>query len=143
MIEVKQSPLSDGEFNRGVFAKQDIPQGTLFHEAPVIPYPNEQHEHIEKTLLADYAFNYGANHSALLLGYGMLFNHSYEPNTYYELNFDQHTVDFYAYKDIKAGEELLINYNGEVDNDDPLWFNEDQDEDEEEDEDEQQEVNGK
>jgi SET domain-containing protein len=123
MIEVKTSKLSDGEFNRGVFATRDIAKGQLIHEAPVIPYPNEQHEHIEKTLLADYAFEYGANHTALLLGYGMLFNHSYQPNTYYELNFDNHTVDFFAFTDVKAGEELLINYNGEVDCEDPLWFN--------------------
>lgn len=124
MIEVRSSQISDGEFNRGVFATQDIPKGALIHEAPVIPYPNEQHVHIEKTLLADYTFNYGANHGAILLGYGLLFNHSYTPNAYYDLNFDQHTVDFYAYTDIRAGEEILINYNGEVDCDDPLWFNE-------------------
>lgn len=124
MIEVKTSTLSDGELNRGVFATVDIAKDTLFHEAPVIPYPNEEHVHIEKTLLADYVFNYGANHTAILLGYGMLFNHSYTPNAYYELNFDNHTVDFFAYTDIQAGDELLINYNGEVDIDDPLWFNE-------------------
>ncbi|MGD7054114.1 SET domain-containing protein [Sutcliffiella horikoshii] len=128
MIEVKSSPVSDGEFNRGVFATEDIKVGTLFHSAPVISYPNEQHEHIEKTLLADYAFEYGINHSAILLGYGMLFNHSYEPNARYEINFDEHVFDFFAYKDIKAGEEILINYNGDVDEMDPLWFNMDEEE---------------
>ncbi|MBD2798874.1 SET domain-containing protein-lysine N-methyltransferase, partial [Xenorhabdus sp. 18] len=50
MIEVKTSELSDGEFNRGVFATRDIKKGELIHSAPVISYPNEQHEHIEKTL---------------------------------------------------------------------------------------------
>lgn len=124
MIEIKTSKLSDGELNRGVFATRDIQKGELIHEAPVLPYPNEEHEHIEKTLLADYAFEYGINHSALVLGYGMLFNHSYQPNAVYDINFDNHTFDFFAYKDIKAGEEVLINYNGEVDNEDPLWFNE-------------------
>ncbi|MGE7603098.1 SET domain-containing protein [Peribacillus sp. NPDC097675] len=123
MIEVKNSTLSDGEFNRGVFAKRDIKKGELLHEAPVIAYPNEEHVHIEKTLLADYAFEYGINHTCLLLGYGMLFNHSYTPNATYDINFDQHTFDFFAYTDIKAGEEITINYNGEVDNEDPLWFN--------------------
>ncbi|OXM85615.1 SET domain-containing protein [Paenibacillus rigui] len=122
MIEIKTSPLSNGEFNRGVFATRDIAKGELIHEAPVITYPNEEHDHIEKTILADYVFNFGANHSAILLGFGSLFNHSYEPNATYDLNFEQLTVDFYAYKDITAGEEILINYNGEVDCDDPLWF---------------------
>ena len=123
MIEVKTSTLSDGEFNRGVFATRDIKKGELFHEAPVISYPNEQHHHIEQTLLADYAFEYGINHTAILLGYGMLFNHSYTPNADYEINFDNHTFDFSAYTDIKEGEEILINYNGEIDNNDELWFN--------------------
>lgn len=128
MIEVKISPISDGEFNRGVFATEDIPKGTLFHQAPVIAYPNEQHEHIEKTLLADYAFEYGIGRTAMLLGYGMLFNHSYEPNADYEINFDNQTFDFFAHKDVKAGEELFINYNGEVDNDEELWFNKENEE---------------
>jgi uncharacterized protein len=123
MIQVKTSEISDGEFNRGVFATRDIAKGELIHEAPVLSYPNDQHVHIEKTALADYAFEYGINHSAILLGYGMLFNHSYEPNATYEINFDNHTFDFYAYRDISAGEEIFINYNGEEDNNDPLWFN--------------------
>ncbi|MBP0725252.1 SET domain-containing protein-lysine N-methyltransferase [Bacillus sp. RG28] len=122
MIEIKTSKLSNGEFNRGVFAKRDIAKGELIHEAPVISYPNAEHEHIEKTLLADYAFEYGINHSAILLGYGMLFNHSYTANATYDINFDNHTFDFFAYTDIKAGEEITINYNGEMDNMDPLWF---------------------
>ncbi|MDC3414329.1 SET domain-containing protein [Aquibacillus sp. 3ASR75-11] len=123
MIEVKTSPLSDGEFNRGVFATRAIKKGELIHEAPVIPYPNREHILIEQTILEDYVFEYGKNHTAVVLGYGMLFNHSYKPNCTYDINFPNHTFDFYAYSDIKAGEELLINYNGDVDNNDPLWFN--------------------
>ncbi|MEB4871802.1 SET domain-containing protein [Priestia megaterium] len=122
MIEIKMSTISDGEFNRGVFAKRDIKKGTLIHEAPVIAYPNKEHDFIEKTTLADYAFEYGVNHTAILLGYGMLFNHSYTPNATYEINFDNHTFDFYAYTDIQAGEEILINYNGDEDDQELLWF---------------------
>ncbi|MDW0114498.1 MULTISPECIES: SET domain-containing protein [Sporosarcina] len=126
MIEIKSSSVSDGEFNRGVFATCDIKKGTLLHEAPVLAYPNAEHEHIEKTLLADYAFEYGVNHSALLLGYGMLFNHSYEPNATYSISFEKHTFDFFAYKDIAAGEEILINYNGDEDDKELLWFDKEQ-----------------
>ncbi|MFC7321253.1 SET domain-containing protein [Halobacillus campisalis] len=124
MIEIKTSTLPDEELNRGVFATRDIAKSELIHQAPVIPYPNEEHDFIEKTRLADYAFEYGENHSAFVLGYGMMFNHSYEPNANYKINFENDTFDFYAYRDIKAGEEVLINYNGFVDNEDPLWFNE-------------------
>ncbi|GKV56524.1 SET domain-containing protein-lysine N-methyltransferase [Sporosarcina sp. NCCP-2222] len=122
MIEVKTSTISDGEFNRGVFATCDIKKGTLLHEAPVIAYPNDQHQHIEQTILADYAFEYGINHTAILLGYGMLFNHSYQPNATYEIRFDKHTFDFFAYTDIRAGEEILINYNGDEEDQEKLWF---------------------
>ena len=126
MIEIKTSKLSNGEFNRGVFATRDIKKGELIHEAPVIPYLNEDHEFIEKTILADYVFQYGANHTAILLGYGSLFNHSYTPNATYEINFDHHTFDFYAYTDINSGDEILINYNGDEDCDDILWFMEEE-----------------
>lgn len=126
MIEIKTSTLSNGEFNRGVFATHDRAKGKLIHEAPVIPYPNKQHVFIEKTILDDYVFEYGKNHTAVVLGYGMLFNHSYKPNATYDINFANHTFDFYAYTDIKAGEEILINYNGDVDDKDPLWFNKDE-----------------
>lgn len=138
MIEVKISPISDGEFNRGLFATCDIKKGTLLHEAPVISYPNAEHEHIEKTALADYAFEYGINHSAILLGYGMLFNHSYTPNATYEINFDNHTFDFYAFTDIKKGEEVLINYNGDEDDQELLWFDRDKDDNEDKNQDEDQ-----
>lgn len=94
----------------------------MFHRAPAITYLTEEHEHIEKTILADYAFNFGANHGAIVLGYGSLFNHSYTPNAYYEINFEELAVDFFAYTDIAAQDEILINYNGEVDNNDELWF---------------------
>ncbi len=122
LIQIGASELSGGEFTRGVFATQDIKKGELIHEAPVIAYPNDQHEHIEKTLLADYAFEYGINHTAMLLGYGMLFNHSYHPNATYEISFEKHTFDFYAYTDIEAGKEILINYNGDEEDQEKLWF---------------------
>jgi uncharacterized protein len=122
MIKVMTSPISEGEFNRGVFATEDIPKGTLIHEAPVVPYPNVEHILIQETALADYVYEYGKNHSAVVLGYGMLFNHSFTPNATYDINFDKHTFDYYAYRDITAGEEIFINYNGEVDDETPLWF---------------------
>ena len=130
-IEVKRSSVSDGEFQRGVFATHDIKKGEIIHVAPVIPYPNEQHMLIEHTVLADYVYEYGINHSAVVLGYGMLFNHSYEPNAYYEISFETHTFTYIAHKDIKAGDEIFINYNGDVDIDDPLWFNEEKKSEEE------------
>ena len=108
MIEIKNSPISEGEYTRGVFAQEAIPAGTLFHQAPVLSYPNEQHKHIEKTSLADYAFEFGVGRSAILLGYGMLFNHSYEPNATYEINFENETFDFLPTKILKPAKKFLL-----------------------------------
>ncbi|MCA0969189.1 SET domain-containing protein [Halobacillus litoralis] len=126
MVEIRFSSLDNDDMARGVFATKDFKKGELLHQAPVIPYPNEEHEHIEKTMLSDYAFEYGENHSAFVLGYGMMFNHSYEPNAEYRINFEQHTFDFYAYRDIKKDEQIFINYNGDVDIEDPLWFDQEE-----------------
>ena len=47
---------------------------------------------------------------ALALGYGSLYNHSYQPNARYD---DQPAgaMTFTALRDIRAGEEITINYN--------------------------------
>ena len=111
-----------GSLTEAFFAKEPIAKGTMLHQAPVIAYPNAEHEHIEKTLLADYAFEYGKNHTAMLLGYGMLCNHAYDANARYDINLDNHSFDFFARKDIAAGEEITINYNGDEEDTTPLWF---------------------
>ena len=49
---------------------------------------------------------------ALPLGYGSIYNHSYEPNAS-SLNVVPDIMEFVALKDIQQGEEITINYNGE------------------------------
>ncbi|MCM3766301.1 SET domain-containing protein [Neobacillus niacini] len=119
MIEVKKS-----KYGRGIFATRDIHNGELIHEAPVIVSPSKDYKYLKKTIMMEYVFWWDPDHDecALALGYGSLFNHSYTPNAIFELNFENRTIDFYALIDIKAGEEIFINYNGEPDDDEPLWF---------------------
>lgn len=118
MIEVKKS-----KYGRGIFATRDIHKGERIHEAPVIVSPSKEYKYLKKTIMMEYVFWWEKDDEcALALGYGSLFNHSYTPNAQYELNFAERTIDFYALTDINAGEEIFINYNGEPDADDPLWF---------------------
>ncbi|KZE67148.1 SET domain-containing protein-lysine N-methyltransferase [Fictibacillus phosphorivorans] len=119
MIEIKKS-----RYGRGIFATRSIKKGELIHEAPVIVCPDDQYKKLKKTALRDYYFNWGKNydHVAVALGYGSLFNHSYKPNAKFDNNLKQETVDFYAIKNIKAGEEIFVNYNGDPDDKAPLWF---------------------
>lgn len=119
MIEVKES-----KYGRGVFATCDIQKGELIHEAPVIVSPSKDYRYLKKTIMMEYVFWWNPDHDecALALGYGSLFNHSYTPNALFELNFANKTIDFYALNHIKTGEEIFINYNGEPDDHEPLWF---------------------
>lgn len=96
----------------------------LIEVSPIIISPSSEWEFLEKTVLSNYCFHWGENSedAAIALGYGSLFNHSFTPNaTYY--NNDRHlTLDFYAIADILTGEEITINYNGEPDDQTPVWF---------------------
>ena len=58
----------------------------------------------------------------MALGYVPLYNHSYESNCEYEMDFDNELILIKAVRFIKAGEELFINYNGEWNDRKPLWF---------------------
>lgn len=109
---------------RGVFAATDLSAGSVIEVCPVLLFPNTQLEHMRKTMLDDYYFDWGNDNEwfAIALGYGSLYNHDYHPNAEYGMDFEAHTIDFYALNDIKAGTEILINYNGAPDDQTPVWF---------------------
>lgn len=107
---------------RGVFAKQSIGRGELVERSPIIVFTPEEWEHIEKTVLYDYCFNWGDRQGALALGCGSLYNHSFHPNAKYIKNLREMAIDFLALRDIEAGEEITVNYNGAPGDRDPVWF---------------------
>ena len=88
----------------------------------VVPY--SEREYLEKTVLDNYYYKWGGNleDAALSLGYGSLYNHSYEPNAVYVKNIEEFVIDFVALRDIEEGEEITVNYNGRPDDKSPLWF---------------------
>jgi len=69
----------------------------------------------------NYIFWWGED-KAIALGYGSLYNHSFNPNAYYITNIENDSIDFYSGMDIQKGEEILINYNGDPDDQSPIWF---------------------
>ena len=109
---------------RGVFASRAIRAGEIIEEAPVIVLPGAEIEHLERTVLQDYYFLWGADEedAAILLGVCSLCNHSYEPNAVFELRPESQTIRFVARRDIAAGEEITTNYNGDPANIKPVWF---------------------
>ena len=60
-------------------------------------------------------------HGGLQLGYGSLYNHSYEPNARYDDRAPATKV-FTALRDIRAGEEITVNYGGEPDSEAAVEF---------------------
>lgn len=100
---------------RGIIAEENIKKGQIIERCPVIVYTYEEAEIIRPTLIEQYSFAWDDTHEGMVLGYGSLYNHSYTPNV--EVDFDYPNVEaFYtALCDIRAGEELFINYNAETD----------------------------
>src|SRR5262245_21460114 len=101
---------------RGVFAAEDIPQGALIEVCPVIRLSAADSKRVMRTALGKYVFEWGPDadgQSAVVLGYGSLYNHSFEPNADYRHREARGCVTFWAIRDIQAGEEIRTNYVGE------------------------------
>jgi uncharacterized protein len=115
---------STSEKGRGVFASNDLKKNAVIEIAPVIVMPKKDRVHIDQTLLHDYIFEWGdqRNQCCMALGYVPLYNHSYRSNCEYEMNFKKQIITVKTVRAIKAGEELLINYNGDWNNSKPVWF---------------------
>ena len=108
-IEVKPS-LGRG---RGVFAIQPISRDELIESCPVIRFEPRNTAVLEATPLHDYLYSWSNDYRevAIALGYGSLYNHSYQPNSRYDDDAAAQMI-FTAIRDIAADEEITINYNG-------------------------------
>ena len=107
---------------RGVFALRPIRKGEIIESCPVLVLPAEAVGNDDyKTGLHDYCFAWGRGTVALVLGYGSLYNHSYKPNARYD-DVTPQTKEFTALRDIAAGEEITINYNGSPTARAKVWF---------------------
>ena len=102
-----------------------------FHVSHIIKIPAVELPVIHKTVLHDYYFLWGEqqNQAAIALGYGSLFNHSYDANAYFNMDLNNETMDFYSASDIEAGEEIFVNYNGEPNDSQPVWFDQNKEKD--------------
>lgn len=116
---------------RGVLALRDIKKGETIEECPIllIDYKNKA-AHDErrptKSLLDNYFYDWTEQQWCLPLGYAVLYNHSYQPNAVYVHDLKTPQLNYVALCDIPKDMEILINYNGEIDDQTPLetWFHE-------------------
>lgn len=119
-IYVASSPLH----GRGIFTSEPIEKGSIIEICPILLLPEKDIDLINQTIIHDYFFEWGEDlkAGALALGYGSIYNHSYKPNAYYMVDMEGETLSIYAFKNIQAGEEITINYNGNPKSKTPVWF---------------------
>ena len=117
---IKESPGK----GRGMFAEEAIPAETIIEAAPVIVMTKEERIHLDKTLLHDYIFEWGMNKEqcCMALGNVPIYNHSYKSNCEYFMDYEDAVMMIKTVRGIAAGEELTINYNGDWNDEKPLWF---------------------
>ena len=79
LIEVKRTKQK----GRGVYARKFIPEGTVFERVPLLVVPAREIVDDEHgSVLSAYIFEYPKVDGmvALALGFGSLYNHSFDPN---------------------------------------------------------------
>ena len=109
---------------RGVMAAIDLTAHTLIETAPVIVMEAKDMLLLDQTLLHDYIFEWGESKTQCCMALGLvpMYNHSNESNCEYFMNYEDETIDVKTMQDVKAGEELTINYNGNWNDQSDVWF---------------------
>lgn len=109
---------------RGVFTGEKIAARTVIEISPVLVLSEKDRKLVEKTCLFDYVFEWGdkSKKGCIALGYLSLYNHAYDANCDYEMDFDAQLMTITTLRSIKKGEELFINYNAVSDDVTPIWF---------------------
>ena len=109
---------------RGVFSTTQIPANTIVEISPVLVLSGKDRKQVEKTMLFDYIFEWGKNRKkgCIALGYLSLYNHSYDANCNYDMDFTADLMTITTVKEIKKGEELFLNYNAVANDETAIWF---------------------
>lgn len=112
------------QMGRGVFTQEDIPADTIVEMAPVIVMNAHERLLLDQTLLHDYIFEWGDDRKqcAMALGWVPLFNHASPANCEYFMDFEAAVIFVKTVRMITAGEQLYVNYKGDFDDENNVWF---------------------
>lgn len=95
----------------GVYCSRPIPKGRIFEVAPIIYLPRKFWKRIGDTPLESYRFTFWGRTSAIVLGYGSIYNHSRDgANCEWDLNPRRRVYFFRATKYIPAHTEICHDY---------------------------------
>ena len=111
-IYLDNSPIH----GRGVFASEKISENEIFEICPYLDLNIPKKT--SSTILMNYRFNWPQGTSdwdlqVVGLGFSSFYNHSNTPNANWRSNIKDDTFEFYATKNIEAGEEIFVYYGGE------------------------------
>ena len=111
-IEVRLSNIKTEQPEYGVFATENIKSGEILEECHWIPFHPESDRNSQ---FSSYNFRWPkegrAISSAIVLGYGSIFNHSVDnPNAKYSTDEKNGIYVFESIKDIKKDDEIFTYY---------------------------------
>ncbi|MBU3676987.1 MAG: SET domain-containing protein [Chitinophagaceae bacterium] len=107
---------------RGVFTTEKLEADWIVIEAPVVVMSAKEKELLNQTALYYYIFDWEGEQCCMALGLIPILNHQVPSNCEYFQDYEQGMMYVKTVRPIEAGEELFINYNGDFDNNQPLWF---------------------
>lgn len=107
----------------GVFATRRFESGEVIERCPVLVLSGADADAVVDTVLGNYVYEWETGY-ALALGYGSLYNHSHQPSARYEMDYETDEIHVVARRRIPSGEEITISYNGDADDQAPVWFEE-------------------
>tara|TARA_R110002020_G_scaffold194547_1_gene395434 strand:- start:177 stop:560 length:384 start_codon:yes stop_codon:yes gene_type:complete len=105
-IEVRKSILHGW----GVFAINDIPKDALLEECHGLFLSRDEFKKV-RTIPGIGCNSFAIKNEIIIpYGYGAIYNSRKDNNVTIKFNKEKRTLDFYTKKDVKANEELFLNY---------------------------------
>ena len=113
-----------GDMGLGVFTSETIGANIIIEVSPVLIMSGEERKLLDQTALHDYIFEWGDGSAQCIVawGYASLYNHAYESNCEYEMDYKAGLISIKTIRPIGSGEQLFVNYNGTYNNTASLWF---------------------
>lgn len=104
------------EYGMGVFSDAFIPADTVLEEAHWIKYKRDD---CNSPMINDYVYEVSdppnasqeeCGYNALVLGFGSIYNHSFENNAHYLFDEEKNVFVYQSIKDIQPGDQICISY---------------------------------
>lgn len=105
-----------------VFTRRALKAGTIIESSPVIVMTAAEKDLLNQTHLYNYIFDWQNDECCMAMGYIPIYNHAMPSNCEYFQEYEEGTIFIKTVRDIMREEELTINYNGDYNNAQSVWF---------------------